>query len=52
VVRMHSEEEAARLEQEHAGTVFLGERELAEAMVRHVLERAAAQAAASPPAAH
>jgi CPA2 family monovalent cation:H+ antiporter-2 len=52
VVRMHSEEEAARLEQEHAGTVFLGERELAEAMVRHVLERAASQAAASPPAAH
>jgi CPA2 family monovalent cation:H+ antiporter-2 len=37
VVRSHSEEEAGRLEQEGAGRVFLGERELADAMVRHVM---------------
>ncbi|QHI97231.1 Kef family K(+) transporter [Xylophilus rhododendri] len=41
VVRSHNEEEARLLEQEHAGTVFLGEQELAQAMVRHVLARAA-----------
>jgi len=42
VVRMHNEDEARLLEQEHAGTVFLGEQELAQAMVRHVLQRASA----------
>ncbi|MES2186375.1 MAG: YbaL family putative K(+) efflux transporter [Pseudomonadota bacterium] len=53
VVRMHNEEEALRLEKEHAGTIFLGERELAQAMVRHVLERAAAQTGVPvPPAVH
>jgi len=39
VVRTHSEEEAALLEKENAGRVFLGEHELALAMARHVLER-------------
>lgn len=40
VVRSHSEEEASLLEKEGAARVFLGERELAEAMVRHVREAA------------
>ena len=39
VVRTHSEEEAGLLEKENAGKVFLGEHELARAMIRHVLER-------------
>jgi CPA2 family monovalent cation:H+ antiporter-2 len=39
VVRSHNEEEAALLEQEAAGRVFLGEEELAKGMSRHVLER-------------
>jgi CPA2 family monovalent cation:H+ antiporter-2 len=43
VVRTHSEEEAALLEKENAGKVFLGEHELAIAMTRHVLERFAAE---------
>ena len=38
VVRTHSEEEAALLRSENAGTVFMGEHELALAMTRHVLE--------------
>jgi len=42
VVRSHNEDEARLLEKETAGTVFIGEHELAQAMVRHVLERAAA----------
>ncbi len=42
VVRTHNEAEAKLLEQENAGTVFLGERELAQSMARHVLARAAA----------
>ena len=42
VVRTHSEEEAGLLEKENAGKVFLGEHELALAMIRHVLERYAA----------
>jgi CPA2 family monovalent cation:H+ antiporter-2 len=42
VVRTHSEEEAGLLEKENAGKVFLGEHELARAMIRHVLERYAA----------
>jgi CPA2 family monovalent cation:H+ antiporter-2 len=37
VVRSHNAEEAARLESEGAGTVFVAERELAASMVRHVL---------------
>ena len=41
VVRMHNEEEAQLLEQEHVGKVFLGEQELAHSMTQHVLERAA-----------
>jgi CPA2 family monovalent cation:H+ antiporter-2 len=39
VVRTHSEEEAALLVREKAGKVFLGEHELALAMIRHVLDR-------------
>jgi monovalent cation:H+ antiporter-2, CPA2 family len=39
VVRTHSEEEARLLEKENAGKVFLGEHELAGAMLHHVLER-------------
>jgi CPA2 family monovalent cation:H+ antiporter-2 len=42
VVRTHSEEEAGLLEKENTGKVFLGEHELALAMIRHVLERYAA----------
>ena len=41
VLRTHSDEEAAMLRQEHAGEVFMGEHELAQAMTRHVLERMA-----------
>ena len=39
VVRTHSEEEAELLEKEKAGKVFLGEHELAAAMILHVMER-------------
>jgi CPA2 family monovalent cation:H+ antiporter-2 len=39
IVRTHSEEEAALLEKENAGTVFFGEHELARSMIQHVLER-------------
>ena len=38
VVRSHNVEEAELLEKEGAGTVFVGESELANAMVRHVLQ--------------
>ena len=37
IVRSHNAEEARLLEQELAGRVFVGENELAQAMVRHVL---------------
>jgi monovalent cation:H+ antiporter-2, CPA2 family len=39
VVRTHSEEEAALLEKENVGKVFLGEHELARSMIQFVLER-------------
>jgi len=39
VVRTHDEEEAQLLETEKVGKVFFGERELASAMIRHVLAR-------------
>ena len=39
VVRTHSEEEAALLQRENAGKVFMGEHELALGMTRHVLDR-------------
>lgn len=42
VVRTHNEAEAQLLEGENAGTIFLGEQELAQAMTRHVLERSTA----------
>jgi CPA2 family monovalent cation:H+ antiporter-2 len=45
VVRTHSDEEAALLRTENAGTVFVGEHELALGMTRHVLERIATPAA-------
>ncbi len=44
VVRTHSEEEADLLRQEHVGQVFMGEHELAQGMIRYVLERMADQA--------
>jgi CPA2 family monovalent cation:H+ antiporter-2 len=43
VVRTHSEEEANLLREENAGTVFMGEHELALGMTRHVLERLAVE---------
>ncbi len=39
LVRSHNEEEAMLLRSENAGTVFLGEHELASSMTRHVLEK-------------
>lgn len=39
ILRSHNAAEAALLEQEHAGKAFVGEQELALAMVRHVNER-------------
>ena len=42
LVRTHSEEEALLLRSENAGTVFLGEHELALSMTRHVLDKATA----------
>jgi len=39
VVRTHNEEEAALLEQEQVGKVFMGEHELGLGMARHVLAR-------------
>jgi CPA2 family monovalent cation:H+ antiporter-2 len=47
VVRTHNEAEAKLLAQEGAGTVFLGEHELAQAMTRHVLARAEAATASA-----
>ena len=41
LVRTPNQEEAALLQKEDAGTIFLGEHELALSMVRHVLEKAA-----------
>lgn len=38
VVRSHNAEEAERLEQDGAGTVFVGESELAKSMTAHVME--------------
>jgi CPA2 family monovalent cation:H+ antiporter-2 len=43
VVRTHSEEEAVLLKKENAGTVFMGEHELALGMTRHVFDRLAAK---------
>ncbi len=43
LVRTHSDEEAALLRKENAGTVFQGEHELALSMTRHVLEKVAAR---------
>jgi len=40
IVRSHNADEARLLEQELAGRVFVGENELAQAMVRHVLGKA------------
>ena len=39
VLRTHSDDEAQLLREENAGTVFMGEHELARAMTHHVLER-------------
>ncbi|MDO8437572.1 MAG: YbaL family putative K(+) efflux transporter [Nitrosomonadaceae bacterium] len=43
IIRTHSDEEAALLRNEGAGTVFLGEHELALSMTRHILEKIAAK---------
>jgi CPA2 family monovalent cation:H+ antiporter-2 len=43
VVRTHSEEEAALFEKDNAAKVFFGEHELAQAMIRHVLDRYSAE---------
>jgi CPA2 family monovalent cation:H+ antiporter-2 len=39
VLRTHSDEEAALLQQENVGKVFMGEHELARGMTQHVLDR-------------
>jgi monovalent cation:H+ antiporter-2, CPA2 family len=39
IVRTHSEEEADLLRKENAGSVFMGEHELASGMARHLIER-------------
>ncbi|MGB7534322.1 MAG: NAD(P)-binding protein, partial [Azonexus sp.] len=39
VLRTHSEEEAELLQRDKAGTVFMGEHELARGMAQHVLKR-------------
>jgi CPA2 family monovalent cation:H+ antiporter-2 len=43
IIRTHNDEEAALLHSEGAGTVFLGEHELALSMTRHILEKIAAK---------
>ncbi len=43
LVRTHSDEEATLLRNENAGTVFLGEHELALSMTRHLLEKISAK---------
>ncbi len=48
VVRTHSEEEAALLEKENAGKIFLGEHELARSIIQHVLNRYASAAERHP----
>lgn len=50
VVRSHNEAEAELLAKESQATVFLGEHELAQAMVRDVLERATSPVTAPAPA--
>ena len=47
VVRSHNEEEAALLERESGGKVFVGERELAQSMTEHVIGRIEAPRATS-----
>ncbi|WP_306199959.1 NAD-binding protein, partial [Campylobacter jejuni] len=47
LVRTHSEDEAALLLKDRVGEVFLGEQELATAMIRRVLESARQDAAAA-----
>ena len=48
VVRCHNPEEAALLERENAGKVFVGESELARAMTEHVLAHVAGAARLTP----
>ncbi len=50
LLRTHSDEEAALLEREQLGTVFLGEQQLALAMARHILSRLAERSAQTAPA--
>jgi CPA2 family monovalent cation:H+ antiporter-2 len=51
LLRTHSDEEAALLEREQLGAVFMGEQQLALAMARHILSRMAARAAQTAQAA-
>jgi CPA2 family monovalent cation:H+ antiporter-2 len=48
MLRTHSEEEAALLQQERLGAVFMGDEQLALAMGRHILARREAQSSAAP----
>jgi CPA2 family monovalent cation:H+ antiporter-2 len=48
VLRTHSDEEAALLQKENVGKVFMGEHELALGMTRHVLDRLEPAAKAQP----
>jgi CPA2 family monovalent cation:H+ antiporter-2 len=48
VVRTHSDEEAALLQKENIGKVFIGEQELAMGMARHVLTRMTGDAGTAP----
>jgi CPA2 family monovalent cation:H+ antiporter-2 len=43
IVRTHSDDEAALLQKEKVGRVFMGEHELARGMIRHLLERVASR---------
>ncbi|MGH7629482.1 MAG: YbaL family putative K(+) efflux transporter [Gemmatimonadales bacterium] len=51
LLRTHSDEEAALLEREQLGAVFMGEQQLALAMARHILARRAERSAQSAPVA-
>jgi CPA2 family monovalent cation:H+ antiporter-2 len=52
VLRTHNEDEADLLRRETLGAVFLGERELALGMARHVSARLRAESAVSPQTTH
>ncbi|HKQ30836.1 MAG TPA: NAD-binding protein, partial [Burkholderiales bacterium] len=39
ILRAHTDDDVTLLQRENAGPVFMGERELAQSMLRHVLEQ-------------